>query len=159
MTVATPGPGRVKRMGGRRSRHRETEISRRVLLALSPTDRLPGRRSAHLAAVTRLTSGHGHARHVGVRRRQGWIPVVIASWAATASADDVLVQIECGNPPRTAPSGHRAAAGDLRIEKTGFENGLAIPETGRVGRLDVAGRPLERLDEISPLVDGADIRQ
>jgi hypothetical protein len=130
---------------------------------------------------------------------RGWIPIVIAWWAATASAGNVHVQIECGNPPRTAPSRHRAVADDLRIEKTVFENGLAIPEAGRIGRLDIDGRPLaltsgqirdgfletrelgrifltlspeppgfflvvrpeqlERLDETSPLVDGADIRQ
>ena len=75
-------------------------------------------------------------------RACGWMALVLASWAAPANAGNVHVQVECGNPPRTSPSEHRAAAHDLRIEKTVFENGLAIPETGRIGRLDVDGRPL-----------------
>jgi hypothetical protein len=132
-------------------------------------------------------------------RARGWVPVVIASWVASASAGNVHVQIECGSPPRTAPSAHRAVAADLRIERTVFEKDLAIPEAGRVGGLEIDGRPyalptgeirdgfletrdlgriffalspeppgfflivrpeqLHRLDETSPLVDGADIRQ
>ena len=75
-------------------------------------------------------------------RGRGWIPLVLASWAVSASAGNVHVQVECGNPPRTSPSEHHAAAEDLRIEKTVFENGLAIPEVGRIGRLDVDGRPI-----------------
>lgn len=127
------------------------------------------------------------------------IPFMIALSAASASAGNVHVQVECGNPPRTAPSRHAAVAAELQIEKTVFENGLAIPESGRIGGLDIDGRPLalasgeihdgfletrdlgriflallpeppgfflvirpeqlDRLDETSPLVDDAPIRQ
>jgi hypothetical protein len=130
---------------------------------------------------------------------RAWIPVAIGLWTTVASAGNVHVQIECGNPPRTASSAHSAVAEDLRIEGTVFENGLAIPTSGHIGRLEVDGRSLalasgeirqgffetrdlgriflalspeppgfflvvrpeqlDRLDETSPLVDDADIRQ
>lgn len=61
---------------------------------------------------------------------------------APAAAENVHVQIECGNPPRTAPTDHRAEAEGLVVEDTAYQGGLAIPRRGRILRLRIDEREL-----------------
>lgn len=61
---------------------------------------------------------------------------------APAAAENVHVQIECGNPPRTAPTDHRARVEGLVVEDTVYQGGLAIPRRGGVLRLRIDEREL-----------------
>src|SRR5690606_26521286 len=52
--------------------------------------------------------------------------------AGPVQAGNLRVQVECGNPPETVATEHRVVVEGLEVGETIFENGLAIPSTGRL---------------------------
>lgn len=84
------------------------------------------------------------ASHLGILI----VGLLLVMSAQAAHAGNVQMQIECGNPPKLAPTDHNVRVSGLATGQTEFRGaGINMPLRGRVGALWLDEHPLTLRDD------------